>query len=86
MSAQWQKKQHNCFWRDFFPRFLVAFSEIHWQFYRAMSQHPSLKGKSTITAKRSVLKRFERVELMQKRGQWKDGQKVIGLPKTKPEE
>lgn len=51
-----------------------------------MSQHPSLKGKSTITAKRSVLKRFERVELMQKRGQWKEGQRVIGLPKTKPEE
>jgi small basic protein (TIGR04137 family) len=51
-----------------------------------MSQHPSLKGKSTITAKRSVLKRFERVELLQKRGQWKDNQKVIGLPKTKPEE
>jgi small basic protein (TIGR04137 family) len=51
-----------------------------------MSQHPSLKGKSTITAKRSVLKRFERVELLQKRGQWKENQRVIGLPKTKPEE
>ncbi len=52
----------------------------------AMSQHPSLKGKSTITAKRSVLKRFERVELMQKRGEWNEGRRVIGLPKTKPEE
>lgn len=51
-----------------------------------MSQHPSLKGKSTITAKRSVLKRFERVELLQKRDQWKPNQSVIGLPKTKPEE
>ena len=29
-----------------------------------MSQHPSLKGTSTIAAKRSVLKRFERVELL----------------------
>ena len=36
-----------------------------------MSQHRSLKGASTITAKRNVLKRFERVELLKKRGQWK---------------
>lgn len=50
-----------------------------------MSQHPSLKGASTITAKRSVLKRFERVELLKKRGQWKESQRVIGLPKTKPD-
>ena len=50
-----------------------------------MSQHRSLKGASTIAAKRTVLKRFERVELLKKRGQWKDGQKVTGLPKTKPD-
>jgi small basic protein (TIGR04137 family) len=50
-----------------------------------MSQHRSLKGASTITAKRNVLKRFERVELLKKRGQFKDGQKVVGLPKTKPD-
>jgi small basic protein (TIGR04137 family) len=50
-----------------------------------MSQHRSLKGASTITAKRNVLKRFERVELLKKRGQWKEGSKVIGLPKTKPD-
>jgi small basic protein (TIGR04137 family) len=50
-----------------------------------MSQHRSLKGASTIAAKRNVLKRFERVELLKKRGQWKDGRKVIGLPKTKPD-
>ena len=41
-----------------------------------MSQHRSLKGASTITAKRNVLKRFERVELLKKRGQWKDGRKI----------
>ena len=51
-----------------------------------MSQHPSLKGKGAIQAKRSVLKRFERVELLKKRGQFKEGQRVIGLPKTKPED
>jgi len=50
-----------------------------------MSQHRSLKGASTIAAKRNVLKRFERVELLKKRGHWKDAQKVIGLPKTKPD-
>ncbi len=50
-----------------------------------MSQHRSLKGSSQIVAKRNVLKRFERVDLLKKRGQWKDGMKVLGLPKTKPE-
>ncbi|MDB6154899.1 MAG: hypothetical protein JWL90_3352 [Chthoniobacteraceae bacterium] len=51
-----------------------------------MSQHPSLKGASTIAAKRNVLKRFERVEVLKKRGQFKAGDKVIGLKKTKPDE
>jgi small basic protein (TIGR04137 family) len=50
-----------------------------------MSQHRSLKGASTIAARRNVLKRFERVELLKKRGQWKKDSKVIGLPKTKPD-
>lgn len=50
-----------------------------------MSQHRSLRGASTITTKRNVLKRFERVELLKKRGQWKETNKVIGLPKTKPD-
>jgi small basic protein (TIGR04137 family) len=54
--------------------------------FQFMSQHPSLKGKSSIAARRSVLKRFERVELLRKRGQFKDGQRVMGLPKTKPED
>jgi len=35
-------------------------------------------------AKRSVLKRFERVELLKQRGQWKDGDRIMGLRKTKP--
>lgn len=50
-----------------------------------MSQHPSLKGSKNVGTKRSVLKRFERIKLMRKRGQWKDGRSPIGLPKTKPE-
>ncbi len=53
-----------------------------------MSQHPSyMKGASSASKKRSVLKRFERVELLRKRGQWDEGRgRVTGLPKTKPEE
>ncbi|MEO8428536.1 MAG: small basic protein, partial [Verrucomicrobiota bacterium] len=35
--------------------------------------------------KRNVLKRFERVELLRKRGDWKPGDRVTGLRKTKPE-
>ena len=50
-----------------------------------MSQHASLKGQSKITARRNVLKRFERVDLLQKRGQWKDDSRGYGLKKTKPE-
>lgn len=50
-----------------------------------MSQHRSLKGSSKIVAKRNVLKRFERVDLLKKRGLFKPEQKVIGLPKTKPD-
>ncbi len=52
-----------------------------------MSQHNSFKsGGSSSTSKRTVLKRFERIDLLKKRGQWKDGDRVIGLRKTRPEE
>lgn len=51
-----------------------------------MSQHSSLKiSGGGAAAKRSVLKRFERVKLLKQRGQWKQGQSAIGLPKTMPE-
>lgn len=50
-----------------------------------MSQHRSLRGASVAGAKRNVMKRFERVELLKKRGQWKTGDRVTGLRKTKPE-
>jgi len=49
-----------------------------------MSMHRSLKSASKIAAKRNVLKRFERVDLLRARGQWSDGEKVRGLRKTKP--
>ena len=51
-----------------------------------MSQHRSLRGSGKITAKRNVLKRFERVNLLQKRGEWTEGtSRGLGLKKTKPE-
>ena len=50
-----------------------------------MSHHRSLKGSGKITAKRNVLKRFERIDLLIKRGQWKEGDRGQGLRKTMPE-
>ena len=50
-----------------------------------MALHPSLRATSTLGAKRNVLKRFERVALLKKRSQWKTGDRVTGLRKTKPE-
>ncbi|MDG2125141.1 MAG: small basic protein [Verrucomicrobiales bacterium] len=51
-----------------------------------MSQHPSLKGSKSVGAKRSVLKRFERIKLLRKRGEWVEGTSPSGLKKTKPED
>ncbi len=51
----------------------------------AMSQHKSLQGTSGIVIKRNVLKRFERIDLLKKRGHWKAGDRVQGLRKTKPD-
>jgi small basic protein (TIGR04137 family) len=50
-----------------------------------MSQHTSLKSASKIRAKRNVLKRYERVDLLRARGKWKEGDSALRLPKTKPE-
>jgi small basic protein (TIGR04137 family) len=51
-----------------------------------MSQHSSFKSSSSLLVRRNVLKRFERVELLRKRGEWKEGDRVVSLRKTKPEE
>jgi small basic protein (TIGR04137 family) len=48
-----------------------------------MSLHPSLKAASKIATKRNVLKRFERIDALRKKGKWKDGDRAFGLPKTK---
>jgi small basic protein (TIGR04137 family) len=48
-----------------------------------MSQHPSLKSASKINVKRNVLKRFERIDVLREQGKWKEGDRGVGLPKTK---
>jgi small basic protein (TIGR04137 family) len=52
---------------------------------KLMSQHRSLKSSSSaVGAKRSVLKRGERIKLLKARGLWKEGRAYTNLPKTKP--
>ncbi len=48
-----------------------------------MSQHSSLKSASKIASKRNVLKRYERINILQAQGKWKAGNRGLGLPKTK---
>jgi small basic protein (TIGR04137 family) len=48
-----------------------------------MSQHRSLRAAASLGGKRNVLKRFERLEILKRRGQWKDGERITGLRKTK---
>lgn len=48
-----------------------------------MSMHSSLKSATRIAVKRNVLKRYERIDLMRKKGKWKEGDRAFGLPKTK---
>lgn len=48
-----------------------------------MSIHPSLAISESDKKQRSVLKRTERIRLMQDKGQWKEGDRVYGLPKIK---
>ena len=50
-----------------------------------MAQHRSLRAASTLGGKRNVMKRFERIEILKKRGQWKEGDRITGLRKTKAE-
>ena len=49
-----------------------------------MSMHRSLKGADKVAAKRNVLKRFERIEVLKGNGRWTEGDRGRGLPKTKP--
>jgi small basic protein (TIGR04137 family) len=48
-----------------------------------MSIHPSLALSDKDKKQRSVLKRTERIRMMMEKGNWKEGDKVFGLPKIK---
>lgn len=48
-----------------------------------MSRHRTLKVSTFANRKRSVLTREERLGVLKKEGRWKDGDRVVGLPKTK---
>jgi len=48
-----------------------------------MSIHPSLGSSEKGKKHRSVLSRSERLKMMLGKGQWKEGDKVFGLPKIK---
>lgn len=48
-----------------------------------MSLHPSLSSSDKGKKQRSVLKRIERLRTMQEKGEWKEGDRVFGLPKIK---
>jgi len=48
-----------------------------------MSIHPSLGISEKDKKQRSVLKRSERLRSMMEKGNWKEGDKVYGLPKLK---
>jgi len=68
--------------------FLVDFALVDLiglRFWRVnMSMHRSFKSASKIVKRRNVLKRYERVDVLRKRDQWKEGDRAFGLPKTKP--
>ncbi len=48
-----------------------------------MSLHPSLNTPEKDKLHRSVLKRGERLKMMEEKGDWKEGDRVYGLPKIK---
>ena len=48
-----------------------------------MSIHRSLKVKSGLLRIRSVLTRIERIDALQKKGTWNEGDSVFGLQKVR---
>lgn len=48
-----------------------------------MSQHTSLKSGQKRKRHRSVLKRYERLNILKEKKEWEEGSSVFGLPKVK---
>lgn len=68
--------------------FTVALREGPWFLrlpagVRGVAIDKSLKRKGRLVRSRNVLKREERVNQMKSQETWKEGQSVIGLPKTR---
>ena len=50
---------------------------------RGMSRHSSFGGSGKIKVRRNVLKRYERIDVLKAKGKWKEGDKALGLAKTR---
>ena len=48
-----------------------------------MTQHSSLKGGRKGKRHRSVLKRFERIKILEDKKEWTENNSIFGLPKVK---
>ncbi len=48
-----------------------------------MSIHSSLGKGSTLQRHRSVIKRYERLKVLEDKGRWDESKSVLGLPKVK---
>ncbi|MDD4954969.1 MAG: small basic protein [Candidatus Omnitrophica bacterium] len=48
-----------------------------------MGLHSSLKRAEKLTSTRSIMKRTERLKWLKEKGAWKEGDRVMGLPKIK---
>lgn len=48
-----------------------------------MSIHSSLRSRSGSRRHRSVLKRYERLKVLQEKGLWDEKKSVLGIPKVK---
>lgn len=48
-----------------------------------MSRHSSFGGSGKIKVRRNVLKRYERIDTLKAKGKWKEGDRALGLAKTK---
>ena len=48
-----------------------------------MSMHPSLKAGDSLATQKTVLKRIDRIKMMQAKDEWTEETSVLGLPKVK---
>ena len=90
LSKHWQNNASPRGWVALFVkrtnRDFCFFSPLHKKdnrFNLGMSIHNSLRSSAALGAKRNVLKRQERVEVLKRRKEWREGDRVFNLKKTK---